>query len=1464
MRHLLALLIALLSSALPGHAQQQQPADAGREALRMVESHRRWAARHVDTTFTDKADLLRAAADAATTASHEPAYIAILRKGARHVPALRPLADLRASGRLDTANRCLRAALQALADTARHLTPRRDDVVARACYQLATATLYIDTAATLGAIDEACTLQQRVTEADTSATACETLLLYRSNRLYFLFALTEGDTPLHFIELAAIENEAAALSHIPPDSYDRACLYNLIAFLKSSTAFVNEAETSFQLLLTPDVPHPLDGFNRTTASDNSSAYFKQAAAIASRVLGESHPDALVLRLNWINALWQQHPSDSLRRLASALNAFAQEYFPAGSLATIDPLLFLILSGNLSGDADCQEAATRRYLKTYDDFYGRGSAICAQSRSTLMFQAILHNYTSGHAEENRPLVEAFEQELRTRYGRHSADYALNMTSLLHACKYFDAALYNEHAARLLRELSGGRTPPDWTKHLAMRWLANALLADGHYADASRLFVQMLSELPRDHGVTVRLTESETALNAAICLMQAGDTTAGPYFRRAIRARREAGWPSFKPVRHYLGFLTSNGQTEEALAQCDTLLAAEPGRLAPEETAYLQIWKAQALAARDDRLTTEASQLIEMAIPVLMAHEATLSIEATEAFVYAHDYYYRTGVPVKAEEMARRGLACCERLHVGYSDLQHNFVTRLAARLIEKGDDVSAETLLNGQIAQIEARHAQNSTAYLDLLMMRNGILMQRSSADGIKNFYLQAQLIEPFRQVYERSGRSDYIRYHYLLPLLSQFTIEGSGLLFAESAGLSASAESRASAFDPDDVRKRLKATVAELRDMERGLPEYSGSFDHRKHTYYSDLCMALGYYAYVVDNDTKTMERYMLLATESNLLRGDTLSANWQRALCYLMLDDDANAVSYLTKCYMELDRYDINSRMNIVKGLYACFVSHDLPTITLRYAKQMGSLMRNYIRRYFDFISSDERDQFVLLHKSTGYYLNSQLLRIPDETAGPAYDAALFDKGLLLRSWERVRRSILRSGNAGLIAQLDTLSALNASLRRMAADPTNRTSVSERVAVQLKIQAVEKRLARETAQFRTDTMRTATWQQVQAALQPGDAAIEFVATDTVLAALVVRPGMERPAVVALDGANRVAALLADAGRLPADTRARRLYTHGRSPLYDLVWRPIEPLLRGTRRVYYSPTGVLHRVAFAALPVSPDSCLTDRHELHLVSTTAEVLRPRHDSPVRTATLFGGIHYSPGQGAADATPGGAGERAAMEEEFPYLEETRRETDTIAHDLAQAGVSLHRRSGDNATESAFYRLDGASTDIIHLATHGFYIDARDAGANAFLRNHPGALASSMQRTGLAFAGANATWEGAERPDSTDGILTAAELSLLDLSGTDLVVLSACETALGDYNTEGVWGLQRGFKEAGARSLLLSLWNVNDAATATLMQGFYRRWLGGTPKGEAFRQAVDALRRTHPNPFIWAAFVMLDAGD
>ena len=177
------------------------------------------------------------------------------------------------------------------------------------------------------------------------------------------------------------------------------------------------------------------------------------------------------------------------------------------------------------------------------------------------------------------------------------------------------------------------------------------------------------------------------------------------------------------------------------------------------------------------------------------------------------------------------------------------------------------------------------------------------------------------------------------------------------------------------------------------------------------------------------------------------------------------------------------------------------------------------------------------------------------------------------------------------------------------------------------------------------------------------------------------------------------------------------------------------------------------------------------------------------------------------------------------------------------MKDSGIDIKRYVAENATEPNFYALDGQSTDIIHLATHGFYIDEKDVAANAFLANHPGDRYSSMQRTGLTFDGANATWLGEKKPDREDGILTAAELSTLDLGRAQLVTLSACETALGDYSTEGVYGLQRGFKEAGARTLI------------------YSRWLSGMSKHDAFTQAVANLRTTHPDPFFWAAFVMLD---
>lgn len=133
-----------------------------------------------------------------------------------------------------------------------------------------------------------------------------------------------------------------------------------------------------------------------------------------------------------------------------------------------------------------------------------------------------------------------------------------------------------------------------------------------------------------------------------------------------------------------------------------------------------------------------------------------------------------------------------------------------------------------------------------------------------------------------------------------------------------------------------------------------------------------------------------------------------------------------------------------------------------------------------------------------------------------------------------------------------------------------------------------------------------------------------------------------------------------------------------------------------------------------------------------------------------------------------------------------------------------------------------------------------------------------------TWLILAGGNNVWTGIDISGNIeDGILTAAEIAAMNLYGTDIVVLSACETGLGDISGDGVFGLQRAFKQAGVKTLIMSLWRVDDAATELIMKTFYENILAGKSKREAFSIAQNTVRTNEnfTNPHYWAGFIMLD---
>jgi CHAT domain-containing protein len=211
-------------------------------------------------------------------------------------------------------------------------------------------------------------------------------------------------------------------------------------------------------------------------------------------------------------------------------------------------------------------------------------------------------------------------------------------------------------------------------------------------------------------------------------------------------------------------------------------------------------------------------------------------------------------------------------------------------------------------------------------------------------------------------------------------------------------------------------------------------------------------------------------------------------------------------------------------------------------------------------------------------------------------------------------------------------------------------------------------------------------------------------------------------------------------------------------------------------------------------------------------------------------------------------------------WPQLTGAKEEIDSIAVLLSEAGIANSSNTGAFATEKAFKALNGNSPQVIHLATHGFFmlrVDSSNTGtANRFqLQQDP------MLRSGLVLAGANQEFESRERKEN--GILTAYEIAQIDLSNTQLVVLSACETALGEVEgNEGVIGLQRAFKIAGVKQMIISLWLVPDKETKELMMIFYKNWLSGQSTRQALRSAQLKMKeKENSSPYSWAAFVLVE---
>lgn len=278
----------------------------------------------------------------------------------------------------------------------------------------------------------------------------------------------------------------------------------------------------------------------------------------------------------------------------------------------------------------------------------------------------------------------------------------------------------------------------------------------------------------------------------------------------------------------------------------------------------------------------------------------------------------------------------------------------------------------------------------------------------------------------------------------------------------------------------------------------------------------------------------------------------------------------------------------------------------------------------------------------------------------------------------------------------------------------------------------------------------------------------------------------------------------------------------------------------------------------------------DRFIIHQCISTKEIVKTKKSVNLSSIALFGGVIYDETIRQNVSSTNNVLLKAyrsvdcdAREDGWHYLPWTKVEVESIDSTASCSGIRSSLFTGRDATEYQFKTLSGVDISILHIATHGFYYNKSTASDMTFFERMA-VKDNPLNRCGLIMTGGQRAWFGDDLPNNEeDGILLGSEISRMDLTDVDMVVLSACNTGLGDISYEGVSGLQRAFKQAGVNNIILTLSVVDDNATRTLMHKFYEILFSVKDVQFAFSSAINWMRNntSYSEPQYWAPFVLLN---
>ena len=398
------------------------------------------------------------------------------------------------------------------------------------------------------------------------------------------------------------------------------------------------------------------------------------------------------------------------------------------------------------------------------------------------------------------------------------------------------------------------------------------------------------------------------------------------------------------------------------------------------------------------------------------------------------------------------------------------------------------------------------------------------------------------------------------------------------------------------------------------------------------------------------------------------------------------------------------------------------------------------------------------------------------------------------------------------------------------------------------------------------------TWKEIQNKFSNHDIAIEFIRsktnlTDNYYHALVIDKKCEFPYLIPLFSEEE---LKQYSLKIKQDKEAGKDLSNEN----NIIWTPIFERYDEIETIYFSPDDIFNFYNIEMLFVDSDI------NIYRLSSTKEIVKKHSKPKYKNAVLYGGLEYNNIDtdiiAGTDKKPNILYRELNERGGFDPLYNTFDEVNYVSAILKERGLSTTTYTAGDGTEESFKNLEGKQVNLLHMATHGVYLRPQEIQSKKQLNNwnflelsntdNPVMEDISLSHSFLVMSGGNLL----SRRDSIaigkdDGILTAYEVSRLDLRNLDLVVLSACQSALGDNEREGLYGLQRGFKKAGADTIVMSLRNVDDEATKILMMAFYRNLMIGKSKQQSFKDAQKHLRHVengkYDKPEYWASFIMLD---